>query len=313
MSFDAHQMDAVLLVGAVVMLVAILAVRASVRVGLPSLLDLLGDGRAARRVRPRHPLRRRRRRARARLRRAGADPGRRWSHDAVGGDPPGRWGSGCRSPPSVSACQRHRDGRRCALPVRLRLGARGAARRRHLADRRRGGVLGAAAGAAAAPPDRRARGGVRPQRRPDRAAGHPGQLRRGPSTTACSASSAIVVFELVAGVGARARGRVRRRLGAAAGGAAVLGPLPVGGPLVHGPGVRRRRGRSTRQRFRRGVRRGTGARQRRAPAPHGDPVVRRGRRLAGPDRAVRHARPAGLAGPDHARTRRAGRWSPGCC
>src|SRR3954447_17301523 len=41
MSFDAHQMDAVLLVGAVVMLVAILAVRASVRVGLPSLLVYL--------------------------------------------------------------------------------------------------------------------------------------------------------------------------------------------------------------------------------------------------------------------------------
>ncbi len=41
MSFDAHQMDTVLLVGAVVMLVAILAVRVSVRVGLPSLLIYL--------------------------------------------------------------------------------------------------------------------------------------------------------------------------------------------------------------------------------------------------------------------------------
>ena len=41
MSFDAHQMDVVLLVGAVVMLVAILAVRVSVRVGLPSLLIYL--------------------------------------------------------------------------------------------------------------------------------------------------------------------------------------------------------------------------------------------------------------------------------
>ena len=41
MSFDAHQMDTVLLVGAVVMLVAILAVRLSVRVGLPSLLVYL--------------------------------------------------------------------------------------------------------------------------------------------------------------------------------------------------------------------------------------------------------------------------------
>jgi cell volume regulation protein A len=41
MSFDAHQMDVVLLVGAVVMLVAILAVRLSVRAGLPSLLVYL--------------------------------------------------------------------------------------------------------------------------------------------------------------------------------------------------------------------------------------------------------------------------------
>ena len=41
MTFDAHQMDTVLLVGAVVMLVAILAVRLSVRAGLPSLLVYL--------------------------------------------------------------------------------------------------------------------------------------------------------------------------------------------------------------------------------------------------------------------------------
>jgi potassium/hydrogen antiporter len=43
-TFDAHQMDNVLLVGAVVMLVAILAVRISVRVGLPSLLIYLAMG-----------------------------------------------------------------------------------------------------------------------------------------------------------------------------------------------------------------------------------------------------------------------------
>jgi cell volume regulation protein A len=41
MSFDAHQLDTVLLVGAVVMLVAILAVRLSVGAGLPSLLVYL--------------------------------------------------------------------------------------------------------------------------------------------------------------------------------------------------------------------------------------------------------------------------------
>jgi potassium/hydrogen antiporter len=40
-SFDVHQMDSVLLVGAAVMLVAILAVRISVRAGLPSLLIYL--------------------------------------------------------------------------------------------------------------------------------------------------------------------------------------------------------------------------------------------------------------------------------
>jgi cell volume regulation protein A len=40
-SFDAHQMDSVLLIGAAVMLAAVLAVRASVRVGLPSLLIYL--------------------------------------------------------------------------------------------------------------------------------------------------------------------------------------------------------------------------------------------------------------------------------
>lgn len=44
MSFDVHQLDTVLLVGAVIMLAAILAVRASVRVGLPSLLIYLFMG-----------------------------------------------------------------------------------------------------------------------------------------------------------------------------------------------------------------------------------------------------------------------------
>ena len=44
MSFDAHQMDTVLLVGAVVMLAAIVAVRISVRAGLPSLLLYLFMG-----------------------------------------------------------------------------------------------------------------------------------------------------------------------------------------------------------------------------------------------------------------------------
>jgi cell volume regulation protein A len=41
LSFDVHQLDSVLLAGTLVMLAAILAVRASVRVGLPSLLIYL--------------------------------------------------------------------------------------------------------------------------------------------------------------------------------------------------------------------------------------------------------------------------------
>lgn len=44
MSFDAHQLDSVLLIGAAVMLAAILAVRLSVRAGLPSLLVYLFMG-----------------------------------------------------------------------------------------------------------------------------------------------------------------------------------------------------------------------------------------------------------------------------
>ena len=63
------------------------------------------------------------------------------------------------------------------------------------------------------------------------------------------------------------------------------------------PGVRRRGGRP-RQRLRCGVRRRAGARQHGAPAPGGDAWVLRGPRLARPDRAVRHARPAPVPEPD---------------
>ena len=67
-------------------------------------------------------------------------------------------------------------------------------------------------------------------------------------------------------------------------------------------GVRRRHG-AARLRLRRGLRRRADPRQRRPAAPRGHPVVRRGPRLAGPDRAVRHARAAALAQPDHRRDR----------
>ena len=68
--------------------------------------------------------------------------------------------------------------------------------------------------------------------------------------------------------------------------------------------------RGPRVRVRRGVRRRAGPRQRRAAAPRGHPVLRRGPGLAGPDRAVRDARAAALAGPDRPgdhRVRRGGR------
>ena len=68
MSFDAHQMDQVLLVGAVVMLVAILAVRRVGPRGLPSLLVYLLMGVLLGEAGLGIQLRGRQRRARARLR-----------------------------------------------------------------------------------------------------------------------------------------------------------------------------------------------------------------------------------------------------
>ena len=76
------------------------------------------------------------------------------------------------------------------------------------------------------------------------------------------------------------------------------GLYPLAVLVPDDPGVRRHRG-AARVRVRRGLRRRPGARQQRAAAPRRDPVVRRGGRLAGADRAVRDARAAGLAGPDH--------------
>ena len=67
MTFDVHQLDVFVLVGAVVTLAAILAVRVSAGAGLPVAADLPADRRAARRGRAvRDPLRRRPARARAR-------------------------------------------------------------------------------------------------------------------------------------------------------------------------------------------------------------------------------------------------------
>ena len=297
MSFDAHQMDVVLLVGAAVLLVAILAVRLSVGAGLPSLLVYLLMGVLLGEAGSRHPVRGRQRRPRARLRGARADPRRGWSHHAVGRD---QTGDAARGLARDGRRRGQRDGGRGrrALPVRARLAARGAARCGHLAHRRGRGVLGAAAGAAAAPPDRRARGRVRSQRRPHGAAGHAGQHRGGarPRGARLRGDRGL---RAAGRPGAGPAGRLRRRVGDAPGGAAVLRPLPARGALPHGPGVRRHRG-AARLRVRGGLRRRPGDRQQRAAAPRRDPVVQRGGRVAGADRAVRDARAAGLAEPHHA-------------
>ncbi len=91
--------------------------------------------------------------------------------------------------------------------------------------------------------------------------------------------------------------RVRRRLAAAPLGAAELRSLPAGRAVLDRAGVRRD-GRPPRVRVRRGLRRRADPGQRRAPAPGGHPVVLRGRRVARADRPVRDARPAAHTEPD---------------
>ena len=83
MTLDVHQLDQVLLVGTGVLLLAILAVRLSVGVGLPSLLVYLLMGVLLGEAGPGIRIRQRRARPRTRLRCAGGDPGRRWSHHAL--------------------------------------------------------------------------------------------------------------------------------------------------------------------------------------------------------------------------------------
>ena len=118
--------------------------------------------------------------------------------------------------------------------------------------------------------------------------------------------AAIIVFELVAGVADRPRRRLRRRLDHAPRRAPVppastrsrcsawrcwrTAPRPLSMPV----------------RIRRGLRRRARARQRELPHRAAARVLRRGPRLARPDRAVRHARPAAVAGPDRPRDRGAG-------
>ena len=152
---------------------------------------------------------------------------------------------------------------------------------------------------------RRARGRVRPQRRPDGRAGHAHLDRRRWPSTACSTTS---------GVDRLRAGRRPRRSGwpSASAGAWVMrrAALPSSGlyplavlcaraswrtarpPAVHASG------------FAAVYVAALVLGNAELPAPRGHPVVRRGRGLAGPDRAVRDARAAALAGPDRPRDRR---------
>ena len=297
MTFDAEQLDSFLLVGAAVTFLAILAVRVSSRAGLPSLLIYLlmgvalgeaGLGIQFEDAELAHAL------GFAALAVILAEGGLTTSWSEV--RPAMRLG--------VSLATRgrrrvgDRRGRGLALPARPAVGAGDPAGCGHLAHRRGRGVLGAADRAPAPTALGHPRGRVGAQRRPHRRPGHPGLLGRPPG----------------AGRGpdgrhgrprARPRGglgpgvRLRRRLDPAPDRAARLGPLPDRRALPGLPRVRRR-GRRPRQRLRRDLRRRADPRQQRAPAPGRLPVLRRGHRVAGPDRAVRDARPAALARPDHA-------------
>ena len=110
----------------------------------------------------------------------------------------------------------------------------------------------------------------------------------------------------------RPRRGLRGRGPDAPGGAAGLRPLPARGDVAGGARLRRYVG-AARLRLRGGVRRRAGPRQRRPAAPRRDPVVLRGCRLAGPDRAVRDARAAGVTGRGSAWTRSGWRSPPGWC
>jgi hypothetical protein len=252
---------------------------------------------------------------RARLRRPHRDPHRGRDHHAVvraaSGDPDRRHaghGRGVR--------QRRGDDAGRDLPPRLRLGAGGPARRRHSPDGRGGRLLRPAAGTTPAACGGRSRGGVRAQRCADGAARHACEHRRAERARRRRRTGRP------GGPGARRRRAHRdrhrpcRRVGDPLGGAPVVGAPGPGRARALLRGVRRG-GRCSHLRLRGGVRRRPRRRQRRAPAPRGDAVVHRGRRVAGADRHLRHARapapdpaavveqrgprPRGRRGPDRAR------------
>ena len=101
MTFDVHQLDSFVLVGAAVTLLAILAVRVSSRAGLPSLLLYLlmgvalgeaGVGIQFDDAELAHALG---------FARAGGDPRRGWSHHELARGQAARCGSACRWRPSA--------------------------------------------------------------------------------------------------------------------------------------------------------------------------------------------------------------------
>ena len=124
-------------------------------------------------------------------------------------------------------------------------------------------------------------------------------------------SPLLVVYELGAGAVIGGLLGIRRRVGAAPCRAALHGPVPARRDRGVRPGLL---GGPARPRLRaaRHLRRGTGAGQLRPAAPRRGPVVRGGDGLAGPDRAVRAARPLRLAARGSS-TRWGPPWSPGSC
>ena len=287
-----------LLLGAGVVIAAIVAVRVAHRSGLPSLLIFLGFGAAPRRVRARHCSSSNPQLAQQigliALAMILAEGGltTNWAH-AAGRCPAalvlatvGRR----RSASAVVAC-------RARLAARHRLADRAAARR----GRSRRPTPPRSSRCCARLPlpprlSRHAGGRVRPQRRARGAS--PSSLlspaaAHQPGRRCCCRGR----LELVGGRGDRPGGRAARRAARCAGWRC---PPPA----------------CTRSRCSRSSSSPTGRRrsrtasgflavyvaardpgQRPAAAPAGHPGLRRGRRLARPDRPVRHARPAGLARP----------------
>ena len=308
-------LDLALLLGAAVLLVAVGAVRLSTRLGLPSLLVYLALGVA--------------------LGEAGL--GIRFDDaeltQALGfcalvvilaeGGLTTRWSDACgRCSGSAAALATVGVvvsiavvGVRRAPAARAGLAAGAALRRGALLDRRGGGLLRAAPAAAAAPAGGHAGGRVGHQRRAGGAAGRAAVPRPAPARTRGGTSVAAGRLRAGGRRGDRAGRRARRPLGAAPGRAARR-PGCTRSPWSGSPCWRTPPARSLHaSRLPRRLRGRAGAGQRPAAAPAGHPRLRRRAGLAGPDRAVRAARPAGLAAAGWPR-RCCRRWSSGwpwCC